>query len=163
MAALMPTREFSVRPRPVTAPEGSLASRKANAVSARKKRVADSRRVLARMAFLRALAEHSDAIRDLHSQRAARNADDHRFGNASERSLFLLAGRRRVRAVNKWAERWKVSVSWLHAWGTYALWRWEVGSTCNATIRDVSIVVAPRAGMIHMKHSRGRCQMVGCI
>ena len=95
-------------------------------------RVADLRRMQARIAFLRALATHSDAIRDLHAQRAIGEADDHFFGDGfSEQLLCLHAGRRRVEAAHDWAERWKLWAPWLRNWGTYALYRWEVGAACK--------------------------------
>jgi hypothetical protein len=92
--------------------------------------IADCRRVLARMAFLRALGKHSGAIRDLHDQRGVPEATDH-YAMMTEMSWRLAAGPRRVQTVENWARRWELSASWLLAWGTYALYRWEIGATCR--------------------------------
>ena len=95
--------------------------------------VADSRRVLARMEFLRALAAHSDAIADLHRRR---NESDRgvcwlECPGGDEAALVSIYGARRVAEAKAWAARFKLSVPWLHAWATYALHRWDVGPTCR--------------------------------
>jgi hypothetical protein len=88
------------------------------------------------MAFLRALAKHSQAIRELHDLRETSDVDDRNAGHshfdlALQQVLFRRAGPRRVQAVKAWAKQWSLSAPWLQTWGTYALLRWEVGATCR--------------------------------
>jgi len=106
------------------------------------------RRAMARLAFIRALATQTDAIRELRAWRfppaelhseleqGLREIDGgHPFFSMAFRpsraSLFDLAGEERVREASAWAVRWKLDVWWLKGWATFALLVWDMARSCT--------------------------------
>jgi hypothetical protein len=104
----------------------------------------------ARAAFIRALAKHSAAIRDLRAWRpqtsqAAEFKQDvdavsgtvpHLFsghwGSISRQMLFDVAGAERVSGAAAWTLSWKLDrAPWLHKWAVFAILRWDIGRHCT--------------------------------
>lgn len=109
------------------------------------------RRAMARVAFIRTLAKHTTAIRDLRAwrlplsaldsehERALREmgmADRHlfsvRWGSVSRAMLFDVAGADRVDGAGTWSRHWKLDdAPWLHKWAVFALLQWDIGRSCT--------------------------------
>jgi hypothetical protein len=102
-----------------------------------------SRQIAARIAFLRALAIHSDAIGRLRSCPSPAASDgqrallklpdgDHaiwRIG-LSRKEVLAIAGPKRVAVASTWAKASKLGgVSWLEHWAAFAMVAWDLART----------------------------------
>ena len=108
------------------------------------------RRATARLAFIRALARQTAAIRELRAWRLTSTALDSErerelrlvqgghplfemHFRPSRRLLFDIAGEERVREAGEWGKRWNLDVPGMQAWGVLALLVWDVTRWCTAT------------------------------
>ena len=134
----------SADPDDKAAPPSNSSSHRAHGPTANEDILPAPRRAMARVAFVRALSTHTNAVRELKNQYLSRKRQpivrnrmlcrllgtSHPFFvlpmHLSADTLLRLAGTQRVAEASSWAERWNVAVPWLRAWATFALVQWDV-------------------------------------